>query len=76
MNINTRKLKQVIHSHLPYAFLFWLFGKFGEAYRLAPGAAAVFGYVTYKKRHQKKWRKEATFANGERRVYNAADLGG
>jgi type IV secretion system protein VirD4 len=27
------------------------------------GAAAVFGYVTYKKRHRKKWRKGVEYGS-------------
>ena len=99
MKINTRKLKQVILPNLPYAFLFWLFSKIGEAYRLAPGAdiahkmmatvsklnaamsnplpsfnpfdlligiigaAAVYGFVMYKKHHRKKWRKDIEYGS-------------
>jgi type IV secretion system protein VirD4 len=96
---NTRKLKQAILPNLPYAFLFWLFSKIGEAYRLAPGrdvlhkamavvgqlngvmsrplpsfdpfdilfglvgAAAVYGFVLYKKHHRKKWRKDVEYGS-------------
>lgn len=34
----TPKTKKLILQNLPYVFLFWLFCKVGEAYRLAPGA--------------------------------------
>ena len=35
--MDTRKIKQLILPNLPYVFMFWLFGKIGEAYRIAPG---------------------------------------
>ena len=35
--INTAKIKRFILPNLPYAFMFWLFGKAGEAVRTAPG---------------------------------------
>jgi type IV secretion system protein VirD4 len=35
--IDTRKIKRFVLLNLPYVFLFWLFDKLGEAYRLAPG---------------------------------------
>jgi type IV secretion system protein VirD4 len=108
MKINTRKIKQFILPNLPYAFLFWLFNKVGQAYRLSPGkdilhkamsavnslgaamqsplpsfagfdllvgltgAAAVYGYVLYKKKHAKKWRKDIEY--GSARWGNADDI--
>ena len=36
--INTRNIKQYALPNLPYLFLFWLFGKVGEAVRTAPGS--------------------------------------
>jgi type IV secretion system protein VirD4 len=92
--MNTKQLKRFVLPNLPYVFLFWMFCKVGEAYRLAPGAdvahkmmatvsrlnavmsnpmpsfnpfdllvgligaAAVYGFVLYKKHHRKKWRKD------------------
>jgi len=35
--ITTANIKKHVLLCLPYAFLFWFFSKFGEAYRLAPG---------------------------------------
>jgi type IV secretion system protein VirD4 len=35
--INTSKIKQFVLPNVPYAFIFWLFDKSGEAYRLSPG---------------------------------------
>jgi type IV secretion system protein VirD4 len=35
--IDTRKIKKLVLPNLPYVFLWWLFDKLGEAYRLAPG---------------------------------------
>ena len=36
--MDTAKIKQYVLPNLPYAMLFWLFSKCGEAYRLAPGS--------------------------------------
>jgi type IV secretion system protein VirD4 len=36
--INTTTIKKFVLPNLPYVFLFWLFDKCGEAYRLAPGS--------------------------------------
>jgi len=36
--ITTANIKQYVLPHLPYAFLFWLFSKAGEAVRTAPGS--------------------------------------
>jgi type IV secretion system protein VirD4 len=36
--MNAKQIKRIVLPHPPYVFLFWLFGKFGEAYRLSPGA--------------------------------------
>ena len=36
--INTANIKQYVLPNLPYAFLFWLFNKAGEAVRTAPGS--------------------------------------
>jgi len=33
----TAFLKKYVMSNIPYALVFWIFCKFGEAYRLAPG---------------------------------------
>jgi type IV secretion system protein VirD4 len=33
----TKKIKRFILPNLPYVFLFWIFAKVGEAYRLSPG---------------------------------------
>ncbi|MDR0948701.1 MAG: conjugal transfer protein TraG [Lachnospiraceae bacterium] len=33
-----KKIKQFLLPNLPYLFLFWLFSKLGEAYRVAMGA--------------------------------------
>ena len=38
MKLDTKKIKKLVLPNLPYAFLFWLFCKVGEAYRHAPGA--------------------------------------
>ena len=35
--ITTANIMKYVLPKLPYAFLFWFFSKFGEAYRLAPG---------------------------------------
>jgi hypothetical protein len=35
--IDAKKIKQFALPNLPYVFLFWLFGKCGEAVRTAPG---------------------------------------
>ena len=35
--MSTEKIKKYILPYLPYAALFWFFGKVGEAYRLTPG---------------------------------------
>ena len=35
--ISTTKIKQYVLLYLPYVFLFWIFGKAGEAVRTAPG---------------------------------------
>ena len=97
--MDTKKIKRFVLPNLPYLFLFWIFTKVGEAYRLAPGAdvahkmmasvsklnavmsnplpslypfdllvgligaAAVFGFVLYKKHHQKKWRKDIEYGS-------------
>lgn len=37
----TPKIKKIILQNLPYVFLFWLFCKLGEAYRLSPGVDAL-----------------------------------
>ena len=37
MTIPTDKIKQFILPNLPYAFLFWLFEKCGESYRISEG---------------------------------------
>jgi type IV secretion system protein VirD4 len=102
------KLRRRALLSLPYAFLFWLFCKFGEAYRVSPGAgflrklagaaanigaalsrpppspdpfdlcagligaAAVFGFVQYKKKSAKKWRKDAEY--GSARWGNRRDI--
>jgi type IV secretion system protein VirD4 len=39
--IDTRKIKQTVLPNLPYAFIFWLFNKLGEAYRLTVAADAL-----------------------------------
>jgi len=108
MKINTRKIKQIALPNLPYVFLFWLFAKIGEAYRITPGvdmlrkamgaaanlggtlsrpmlsfnpfdllvgivgAAAVYGFVMYKKHHRKKWRKDIEY--GSARWGNKDDI--
>jgi type IV secretion system protein VirD4 len=97
--MSIRKIRQSILPNLPYAFLFWLFDKIGESYRVSPGsdilhrmvnavgnlgavisrsmlslaptdllvgligAAAVCCYVTYKKKHAKKWRKDIEYGS-------------
>jgi type IV secretion system protein VirD4 len=33
-----KRIKQYVLPNLPYLFLFWLFGKFGEAYRVSQGS--------------------------------------
>jgi type IV secretion system protein VirD4 len=43
--INTAKIKKYLLPNLPYFFLFWLFGKCGEAYRLAPGGDALRKFI-------------------------------
>jgi type IV secretion system protein VirD4 len=35
--IDTKKIKRFVLPNLPYVFLWWLFAKVGEAYRLSPG---------------------------------------
>jgi type IV secretion system protein VirD4 len=35
--IDTAKIKQYVLPNLPYVFLFWLFNKCGESYRIAEG---------------------------------------
>jgi hypothetical protein len=35
--IRAADVKRIILPHLPYAGLFWLFTKVGEAYRVTPG---------------------------------------
>jgi type IV secretion system protein VirD4 len=35
--INTTNIKKYVLPNIPYVFLFWLFDKCGEAYRIAPG---------------------------------------
>ena len=108
MKLDTKKIKKLILPNLPYAFLFWLFCKVGEAYRHAPGAdiphkmmatvsklnaamsnplpsfnpfdlligligaAAVYGFVQYKKHHRKKWRKDIEY--GSARWGNKDDI--
>ncbi|GHV16982.1 hypothetical protein FACS189425_02290 [Clostridia bacterium] len=37
MRIDAKKVKRFVLLNLPYALLFWLFDKCGEAYRLSPG---------------------------------------
>jgi type IV secretion system protein VirD4 len=97
--MSAKQIKRLVLPHFPYVFLFWLFGKFGEAYRLSPGAdflrklmgmflnvgdtlsrplpslvpfdllvglfgaAAVFLFVLYKKKHKKKWRKDIEYGS-------------
>jgi len=39
--ITTANIRKYILPHLPYAFLFWLFAKCGEAYRTATGVDAL-----------------------------------
>ena len=106
--MNITKFKRIILPNLPYAFLFWLFSKASEAYRLAPGkdmahkmmaavngfntvmsnplpsfnpfdlligiigAAAVYGFVLYKKHHRKKWRTDIEY--GSARWGNKNDI--
>ena len=36
--INTANIRKFVIPNLPYVFLFWIFDKCGEAYRLAPGS--------------------------------------
>jgi type IV secretion system protein VirD4 len=36
--MNAGQIKRLVLPNIPYAFLFWVFAKVGEAYRLAPGA--------------------------------------
>lgn len=38
MKMPTDKIKRYVLPKLPYAFLFWLFDKFGEAYRTTQGS--------------------------------------
>ena len=97
--MSTKQIKRIVIPNLPYVFLFWLFGKFGEAYRISPGtdflrklmgmflsigntmsrplpslnpfdlcvgllgAAAVFAFVSYKKKHAKKWRQNVEYGS-------------
>ncbi|MDR3092242.1 MAG: hypothetical protein LBU36_08685 [Clostridiales bacterium] len=35
--MNTKRIKQIILPNLPYALLFWMFDKCGEAFRISPG---------------------------------------
>ena len=106
--MNTKNIKRYVLPNLPYAFLFWLFGKFGEAYRVSPepdalrklmsafaninitmsrplpslnpfdlcvgliGAAAVYVFVWYRKKHSKKWRKDVEY--GSARWGNKDDI--
>jgi type IV secretion system protein VirD4 len=106
--MDVKQIRRIVLSNLPYVFLFWLFGKIGEAYRLAPGidafhkamatvgglnaamshplpalnpfdllvgligAAAVYGFVLYKKHHRKKWRKDIEY--GSARWGNKDDI--
>jgi len=39
--INTTKIKKYALPYLPYVFLFWLFAKCGEAYRISLGSDAL-----------------------------------
>ena len=36
--MNTTNIKKYVLPYLPYVFLFWLFSKCGEAYRVSPGS--------------------------------------
>jgi type IV secretion system protein VirD4 len=39
--IDTKKIKSLVLPNLPYVFLWWVFCKVGEAYRLSPGRDAL-----------------------------------
>jgi type IV secretion system protein VirD4 len=43
--IDTSKIRRFVLPNLPYVFLFWLFDKLGEAYRLAPGRDLLHKFI-------------------------------